>query len=210
MLLLTKLLHFVMLISYKYNIDESHSLGHSLEVLNYANNIYESELPHNPQLKLDERAIYVSAIIHDMCDKKYVDQEEGLLNIQNFLKEKMTFNEIKTVKNIISTMSYSHVKSNGFPELGDKQMAYNIVREADLLTAYDFNRCMLYKLYRQPSATIDDVFEDAHDLFNVRILKYGDNDLFTTEYAKKEAFNLHGQSLVQINNWKKILKKPHI
>jgi len=210
MLLLTKLLHFVMLISYKYNIDESHSLGHSLDVLNYANNIYESELPHNPQLKLDERAIYVSAIIHDMCDKKYVDQEEGLYNIQQFLKEKMTFSEIKTVKNIISTMSYSHVQNNGFPELGDKQLAYNIVREADLLTAYDFNRCMLYKLYRQPSATIDDVFEDARDLFNVRILKYGDNGLFTTDYAKKEAFNLHGQSLVQINNWKKILKKPHI
>lgn len=210
MLLLTKLLHFVMLMSYKYNIDESHGLGHSLDVLNYAHNIYESELPLNPQLKLDERAIYVSAIIHDMCDKKYVSQEEGLLNIQNFLREKMTFNEIKTVKNIISTMSYSHVKSKGFPELGEKQMAYNIVREADLLTAYDFNRCMLYKLYRSPSGTIDDVFEDAHDLFNVRILKYGDSGLFTTDYAKKEAFNLHGQSLVQINNWKKILKKPHI
>lgn len=210
MLLLTKLLHFVMLMSYKYNIDESHGLGHSLDVLNYAHNIYESELPLNPQLKLDERAIYVSAIIHDMCDKKYVSQEEGLLNIQNFLREKMTFNEIKTVKNIISTMSYSHVKSKGFPELGEKQMAYNIVREADLLTAYDFNRCMLYKLYRSPTGTIDDVFEDAHDLFNVRILKYGDSGLFTTDYAKKEAFNLHGQSLVQINNWKKILKKPHI
>lgn len=107
-------------------------------------------------------------------------------------------------------MSYSHVKGNGFPDLGDKQLAYNIVREADLLTAYDFNRCIVYKLYRQPSATIDDVFEDAHDLFNVRILKYRDNGLFTTDYAKKKAFNLHGQSLVQINNWKKILKKPHI
>ena len=210
MLLLTKLLHFVMLISYKYNIDGSHGLGHSLDVLNCANNIYESELPLNPQLKLDERVIYVSAIIHDMCDKKYVDQEEGLYNIQQFLKEKMTYREIQTVKNIISTMSYSHVKTSGFPDLGEKQLAYNIVREADLLTAYDFNRCMVYKLYRQPTATIDDVFEDAHDLFNVRILKYADNGLFTTDYAKKEAFNLHTQSLVQINNWKKILKKPHI
>ena len=102
-----------MLISYKYNIDESHSLGHSLSVLNHAHNIYESELPNNPLLKLDERAIYVSAIIHDMCDKKYLDQEEGIYNIQTFLKEKMTYQEIKTVKNIISTMSYSHVKNNG-------------------------------------------------------------------------------------------------
>lgn len=210
MLLLTKLLHFVMLISYKYHIDESHSLGHSLEVLNNAHNIYESELPNNPKLKLDERAIYVAAIVHDMCDKKYVDQEEGLVNIQKFLKEKMTFSEIQTVKNIISTMSYSHVKNEGFPDFGDKQLAYNIVREADLLSAYDFNRCMLYKLYKQPASTIDDVFEDANDLFNIRILKYGDNGLFTTEYAKKESLVLHSQSLVQINNWKKILKKPHI
>jgi HD superfamily phosphodiesterase len=199
-----------MLISHKYNIDESHSLGHSLDVLNHAHNIYESELPGNPHLKLDERVIYVSAIIHDMCDKKYIDQEEGIYHIQHFLKEKMTYREIQTVKNIITTMSYSHIKENGFPNLGEKQLAYNIVRESDLLSAYDFNRCILYKLYKQKSGNIDEAFDDAHDLFNIRILKYGDNGLFTTEYAKKESFRLHSQSLTQINNWKKILKKPHI
>ena len=36
-----------MFISHKYKIDESHGLSHSLEVINYAHNIYLSELPNN-------------------------------------------------------------------------------------------------------------------------------------------------------------------
>jgi hypothetical protein len=48
------------------------------------------------------------------------------------------------VKFIISKMSYSKVKSNGFPCIGPFQTAYNIVREADLLSDYDFYRCIIY------------------------------------------------------------------
>ena len=41
-------------------------------------------------------------------------------------------------------MSYSKVKVHGYPELGDYQLAYHIVRESDLLTAYNIPRSIVY------------------------------------------------------------------
>jgi len=68
MSLLSKLVHFVLLTTKKYQIDESHGLSHSMNVLHYANKIYESEIENYPILKNQEKLIYVSAILHDMCE----------------------------------------------------------------------------------------------------------------------------------------------
>lgn len=209
MLLLTKLLQFVLLTSKKYCIDESHSVGHSMNVLNFAHNIYESEVSTNPFLKKHENIIYVSAIIHDMCDKKYVNQDQGIYEIEKFLENKITTDEIDVVKQIISTMSYSYVKKNGFPIMGEYQHAYHIVREADLLTAYDFDRCMIYKMNAN-NVNIDDAFEDALNLFNTRVLQHNRDKLFLTDYSLLKSRELHIQSLQRIHNWKQILKKPHL
>jgi len=209
MLLLTKLLQFVLLTTKRYCIDESHGLGHSINVLNFAHKIYESELRTNPILKSQENVIYISAIVHDMCDKKYVNPEQGISDIEEFLQKKITTTEIAAVKEIISTMSYSHVKKNGFPNLGEYQHAYHIVREADLLTAYDFDRCMIYKIHLC-NDNIDDAFEDSLDLFNHRVLQHNKDNLFLTDYSLLKSRELHLQSLQRIQNWKQILKKPHL
>jgi HD superfamily phosphodiesterase len=209
MLLLTKLLQFVLLTTNRYRIDESHGLGHSMNVLHFAHNIYEGELRLNPALKSQENVIYISAIIHDMCDKKYVDPEQGISDIEEFLQKKLPTNEIDVVKQIISTMSYSYVKKNGFPILGEYQHAYHIVREADLLSAYDFDRCMAYKLHLN-GGDIDDAFEDSLDLFNHRVLQHNKDNLFLTDYSLLKSRELHMQSLQRIQNWKQILKKPHL
>jgi len=209
MLLLSKLLKFVLFTSQKFNIDESHGIGHSMDVLHFAHNIYESEVHTNPFLKKHENIIYVSAIIHDMCDKKYMNQDDGIFEIEKFLQKKLPVNDIDAVKQIISTMSYSYVKKNGFPILGEYQHAYHIVREADLLTAYDFDRCMAYKLHLN-GGDIDDAFEDSLDLFNHRVLQHNKDNLFLTDYSLLKSRELHMQSLQRIQNWKQILKKPHL
>lgn len=209
MLLLTKLFQYVLLASKKYSIDESHGIGHSMNVLNFAHKIYESEVPTSPYLKNHENIIYVSAIIHDMCDKKYVNQDQGIHEIEEFLQQKIPTEEIDVVKQIISTMSYSYVKKNGFPILGEYQHAYHIVREADLLTAYDFDRCMIYKM-NSNNVTIDDAFEDALNLFSTRVLQHHRDKLFLTDYSLMKSRELHMQSLHRIQNWKQLLKKPHI
>jgi HD superfamily phosphodiesterase len=209
MLLLSKLLQFVLFTSQKFNIDESHGIGHSMDVLHFAHNIYESEVHTNPFLKKHENIIYVSAIIHDMCDKKYMNQDDGIFEIEKFLQKKLPTDHIDAVKQIISTMSYSYVQKNGFPILGEYQHAYHIVREADLLSAYDFDRCMAYKLHLN-GGDIDDAFEDSLDLFNNRVLQHNKDNLFLTDYSLLKSRELHMQSLQRIQNWKQILKKPHL
>ena len=206
MSLLSKLFHYVLLTKTKYRIDESHGLSHSMNVLNFANAIYENELPKNPTLEKYEKTIYVSAILHDMCDKKYMNQTQGLLEINNFLEDKMTNEEIAFTTNIINTMSYSTVKKNGFPDLGEYQYAYHVVREADLLTAYDFDRCMIYNMYRM-GGNLQDSYDNALNLFENRVWKHNEDGLFLTNYSKEHYLDLHNMSINRCDFWKKMLKK---
>jgi len=207
MSLLNKLFHFVLLCCSKYNIDESHGLSHSMNVLRSVSEIYEEEAEKFPIIKQHEKIIYVSAILHDMCDKKYMEQDEGIREIELFLCDKMTAVDINVVKFIISTMSYSHVKVNGFPNLGPYKRAYHIVREADLLTAYDFDRCMIYNIHKK-KGNVEDAFEDASNLFQNRVLKHNEHGLFVTDYSKKKSLILESGALQQMSTWKKLLKNP--
>ncbi len=127
-MLITKLFHYVVTTAAKYAIDESHGLPHSIDILRFANRGYREEVKIAPAIKEHERIIYVSAILHDMCDKKYVNEKEGIQEIEYFLKDKLEPFEVDTTKRIISTMSYSTVKKNGFPDLKQYQPAHNIVR----------------------------------------------------------------------------------
>ena len=199
--ILDHLYNFVITTSLEYNIDESHALKHSMDVYYYSNRIYMSELSKNKLLKKHKKIIYVSAILHDMCDKKYMNEEIGLQIIKYFMKDKLDQNELDIVIQIISTMSYSTVKKNGYPNLGEYQLAYNIVREADLLASYDFDRCICYRMFKN-NDSYSSAFENADNLFITRVLKYIDDNLFETECAKKIAKKMHNEEIKKI----KILK----
>lgn len=217
MSLITKLFHFVMITSKKYGIDDTHGLSHSMNVLHFANDIYEAEKHRHSILQQQQKVIFVSAIIHDMCDKKYMNEDEGLKNINTFLQDKMSLAEIDITKRIIKTMSYSTVKRQGFPELYEYQMAYHVVREADLLSAYDFDRCMLYNMHiqdtdpknqeKEQDVKIMDAFNDAHELFQRRVLKHNHDNLFITDYSKHHYLPLHINAIKRINSWKQIMRK---
>ena len=209
MSLLSKLVHFVLLTTKKHGIDESHGLSHSMNVLHYANKIYENEIENFPILKNQEKLIYASAVLHDMCDKKYLDESSGLKEIEAFLQSEnaLTPTEINMSKQIMSTMSYSKVKQCGFPIMGGYQKAYHVVREADLLTAYDFDRCMIYQMNKN-GGDLEDAFKNANELFENRVLRHNDDALFLFNYSKKESLVLHQLALQRINSWKKILIRP--
>lgn len=204
MKLLSSLMQFVKFTSFQHKIDESHALGHSMEVLHYANNIYMENIFKYPELRYQEPVIYTSAIIHDMCDKKYLNQSDGINKINHFLTNKLNYYEIDKINQIINTMSYSHVKQNGYPNLGNYQMAYHIVREADLLTAYDFDRSIIYYMYKTNSDFMKS-YENALQLFDNRILKHHEDGLFITDYSKKKGKELHDKTLLQIETWEKIM-----
>ena len=216
--LISKIINFILTISIKYNIDESHGIMHSMNVVNYAHKIFNSEVYKNNYLIEQEEVIYISSLLHDMSDKKYIDEDEGMTEIINLLKNEVNNNDIVMIKKIISNVSYSKVKKQGFPELHEYQMAYHVVREADLLAAYDFDRCMLYNIHMQTKPTINnptpinneikilDAFNNASELFQNRVLKHNHDKLFVTYYSKHNYLPLHIDAIKRINTWKNILK----
>lgn len=82
-----------------------------------------------------------------MCDKKYIDEVVGLKAIEEAMNDHLTNEELKAMISIITTMSYSKVKMNGYPDLAEYQTSYHIVREADLLAAHDIDRCIMFGMF---------------------------------------------------------------
>lgn len=207
------LLNYVLLKSNEMNIDESHGLYHSMDVLFFANSIYEEEVIEKPYLETQTDVIYTSALLHDMCDNKYTDNvDDALNNIHAYVKDLQLKNsnylsrkgEVDMVKTIIDTMSYSKVKKNGFPELQEYQCAYNIVREADLLSAYDFDRCIVYQMQKK-NYTFSEAFEDAKVLFENRMFKHQEDGLLFTKYANRMHHTLSLNAKWKIKKWNHFL-----
>jgi HD superfamily phosphodiesterase len=208
MFFFTKLFQIVNILSAKYNIDESHGLLHSMQIVHYANDIYQHEKYNYPILQSErqKKIIYVAAVLHDMCDKKYVNETEGMMEIREKWNEIFGEDEeiLDIASKIINSMSYSKVKVVGFPELGDYQMAYHIVREADLLCAYDFDRSMIYHM-RTRNCNLVEAYHSARNIFNERILRHNVDNLFVTDYSKRTSITLHVHSIKRLLAWNKLL-----
>jgi hypothetical protein len=189
-LLMNRAFQFVMDTCTKYNIDESHGLKHSMDVLQLGHKIFISELTNNLFLANQKMVIFISCIIHDMCDKKYMSETTGILEIKSYFGEYMSEDQLDMVLKIISTMSYSKVKEVGYPELHEYQLAYHIVRESDLLASYDMDRCIIYGMMVK-SMTYTDAIIRGKQLMESRVLKYISDDLFITDYARDLATKLH-------------------
>jgi len=160
----------------------------------------------NPTLLQDHKQIIqAAAILHDTCDKKYRIESEGIAEIRDFLLPVMPENEVVTTLNIIESMSYSKVKVRGIPEFGYYQTAFNVVREADLLDAYDFDRSMIYHMQRN-GKPIEEAYKDARDLFETRVLKHMHDGYLTTKYAIDMHNLLSKNAIARMANWKHILR----
>ena len=206
MKLLSKLFNYVLLATKYYNIDESHGITHSMEVLNYAHQIYSEEVNNYPEIVNYKKIIYSSAILHDTCDKKYMDEKDGFTQIKRYFYDDFTPKEFCDLEKIITTMSYSKVKVNGFPrDLNNLTIPYHIVREADLLSAYDFNRCLIFEMCVR-NYNIYHSFNSSTKLFNSRILNYRNDNLFITSTGKKLSEKLEKNSFQKLNNWNEMLK----
>jgi hypothetical protein len=197
-------LKFVIETSKTSNIDESHALKHSLVVLKYAQNIYKYEVEKHTYLKEQLNIICCSAIVHDMCDKKYMNEELGIINIQNYMKRYISSKELDVVLQIIKTMSYSKVIKNGYPNLGEYQLAYHIVREADLLSAYDIDRCLMYQMTINNNNDFIYSLPISIDLYENRVLNYINDNLYVSEYSKGIASVLHKKALLDLSYYKEL------
>lgn len=199
MRLVSYALQYVIYASRKYGIDESHSLGHSLAVYDYAKEIYNHSVFFMPQIKHQYDVIACASILHDMCDKKYMDEKKGIREIGDYLAHYLPPHQTNAVTSIIGTMSYSTVMKYGYPDLGIYQSAYHIVREADLLTSYDYNRCVIYKMMRE-NETYERAIKNADELMKERVLQYVCKNLFVTDYSKRKSTILHHNLIQYLHN----------
>jgi hypothetical protein len=202
--LLNKLFQHVLSISATHGIDESHGMMHAMNTLHFARELFNSERTYRPNLREHEDVIYTSAIMHDMCDKKYMDEETGFEQFKPLLISELAPDDVDAIEKIVKTMSYSKVKENGFPYMGAYQSAYHIVREADLLGAYDFDRSMIYHLHNT-TPDIEQAFQNACEIFDNRVLKHNDDELFVTESGRRMSLQLHQLSLIRRASWQELL-----
>jgi hypothetical protein len=160
-------------------IDESHNLKHSISALRWAHILMDSF----PDLTQDERQVISYAIaLHDMCDSKYTDTKVAAIKIKEWLLTQTVSEEISDVIiNIIQTMSYSKLKKQMvesgsqtpiYPDHGQWQRAYHIVRHADLLDAYVVARCFLYSKHIDPDLQDEVAWSVVEKLFENRVFKY--------------------------------------
>lgn len=191
-----------------YNIDESHGIKHALDVYGFARNLVYSEAKSSPYLLDQESVIYTAALLHDTCDKKYMKESEGVENINKFLTDTGVYKKEETdiILKIIQTMSYSKVKEFGFPELGQYQQAYHIVRESDLLAAYDIDRCILFTMNNY-KVDYEKAFYMAKELYHRRMEKHVEDGLIKTTYGKMKADELLKENLLNIEQIESLIKK---
>jgi hypothetical protein len=175
-----------------------------MEVYNFALRIYESELILNPYLSEQKDIIILSSILHDTIDKKYVSEEIGISEIREYMKSYITPEKLDIIFQIITTMSYSTVKKNGFPDLNDYELAYHIVRESDLLAAYDIDRCIMYSMYTK-NMDYSNALNSAVILFENRVFKHRKDKLFVTKFAKKLSIQLHKKAKKDVDMLQKVL-----
>ena len=211
---LNKIFKFITTTCNLYKIDESHGIRHSMDILRVTRNIYNEELQTNSYLCEKDHIVYTSALLHDMCDDKYFEHNEGEDNIKLFLKENNYIdNDINTIMRIMNTMSYSKVKKYGYQfrenESEEFKKIYHIVREADLLCAYEVERCLLYDLFaRNNDFTVS--YQKAYDLFQIRMFKHFDDNLFTTSYALREGKKMHKDAELRLNEIQEIINEVNI
>jgi exopolyphosphatase/pppGpp-phosphohydrolase len=204
-LVINQCFQYVIHTSRTFNIDESHAVKHSLEVFDFTDKIFNNERMKNPHLEEQKEVIFASAILHDMCDKKYMSESTGIELIRNYMKDYLTEEDLNTVCQIVTTMSYSKVKKVGYPDLGNYQHAYHIVREADLLAAYDIDRCIIYSMVCE-KLNYKGALERTIHLFNQRIFQYRRDKLFVTPYSKNASLLLHKKAVIDIERIKKRLE----
>lgn len=200
-----KIYDFIVKRCLKLNIDESHAVKHSMDVLKYSQKIINDELKNNSELKINQKIIYTSSMLHDMCDNKYMDEQKGLNDINILLNElKYNKDDIDIILKIIGTMSYSKVKKNGFPDLKNYQKEYHIVRESDLLAGYDVERCIVYGMIGR-KFDYKESFLETKKLYYNRMAKQIEDNLFFSNYGLLEAKKLDEENRIRLSELEELL-----
>ena len=154
----------------KLGIDSSHDEKHMARVADLTNKL--NDRCGRTVTESEKRVMLLSAFTHDLCDRKYIDVNTGLQTISTWLSTLgLRKEEMEAVLKIITTMSYSKVSRYGYPtDLGEFLLAYHHTRVADLIDAYDMDRCYAYQTHAHPNMDEREKWAAVISLFEARIL----------------------------------------
>jgi hypothetical protein len=202
--MISQVIEFIRTTCILFNIDDSHGLGHSIKTL-----LWSLRISKDMKLTFYEsKVIQLSCLLHDMCDKKYMDEQFGVNRIRIFLSETLREDPgiVERVIFIITTMSYSKVIKQGYPNFtGDPsiEMCYHIVRNSDLLESYDPERCIGYHV--RCGGNRKDGIIRMFEIFENRIMRLIENGYINLEPAKEHAFELHKKALLDLERYREEL-----
>jgi hypothetical protein len=185
-------------------IDSSHDETHMLRVANITVSL--NELCGKPVSQEEKDVMILSAFTHDLCDHKYTDVSAGLEVIDAWLESQPISDEQRrAVCRIISTMSYSKVNVYGYPpDLGRWELAYHHTRIADLIDAYDIERCYQYQSHKHPEMEEIDKWRSVVNLFERRVLTQKDEFILPT--APYAACLVEGRHIIAAESIEKFRK----
>lgn len=193
----------------EYKIDDSHGLEHAQRVMQLAAELINNE--DNPIANLSRsdacNIITVAAYVHDLIDSKYIKKNDQN-NVENELKQCLISAGISPnnaiyiliiIKNISFSKRYVRRASGkamidmaeiGYPEL---QLATEIVCDADMLDAYDIERCITFKVHQLGLPRDNPIILQHVKLVAVeRLLRYKD-EFMNTPAAKIVCRPLHAE-----------------
>jgi hypothetical protein len=193
----------------QFNIDWSHGMDHAIKVLTYARQIvacYRRDcldrelIPGLPNAEA-EKLIDVAALVHDWIDKKYMVESVGAMRLESRFS-RQNFPYTRQVLAIITSISFSKRvarKKQGLPmiDLGPLQLAAEIVADADMLDAYDPERCLVFQsrfnyAEERQRQIVKEVLVD-------RVLQYRDHYMHTP-YGREMAKPLHDKLVVYVRD----------
>jgi len=169
----------------EYNIDPSHDVTHSRDCVYFAEKLMDYSF------SMDEKMMArYAAALHDCVDKKYVDPELASLHVHQFLTS-IGWSDARAnaLLSMITTMSYSKLcgavvdRKPVFPDHGDWNRVYHVVRQADLLCSYRVHRCYQYQLRIHPDWTDHEHWVRIKAMFQDRMFKYVTNGWFLSREA---------------------------
>jgi len=193
-----KVFEFVEKMCWKYCIDESHNVTHSLDCVQFANVLIDAQ---TETVSNDEKTVILfAAAVHDTVDKKYTQSSLAVKEVIDFFESiDVAKDLINAIVNIITTMSYSYLidrQKNGlsFPDHGKWKNAYHIVRHADLLCSFRVKRCLQYQKHLTPDIADQDAMEKVRHLFQVRVFAYRVNGWLTLDKAVELSIELEEEA----------------
>lgn len=199
-------------VSRKCGFDDSHSLRHFVNTVVYTKmiiNHMRAELDVMPLLvpgvsqDLAEEILSVAAFSHDLIDKKYMLEEEGIFNLRKLFMEN-NYHHVNTVMEIITAISFSvrfRRLEEGMTAIapGPLNLATAIIADADQLDSYDIARCIIYQQTRFSGPNFCSLTAEKREelclmwtktILVKRVLQYIPQYM-NTEIAKKIAAPLH-------------------